>query len=44
LRLRRVMSWVRLVVARFHATYYDDILSLANRQVGRWIVTTGGSR
>src|SRR5829696_9332428 len=38
LPLRRVFIRARLVVARFHATYYDDIGSAARRQAGRWTV------
>src|SRR5829696_2645452 len=36
--LRRVFIRARLVVARFHATYYDDIGSAAIRQAGHWTV------
>ena len=44
LPLRRVLTWVRLVVARCHGNYYDDIGSAAIRQAGRYAVGRGGSR
>jgi hypothetical protein len=40
LPLRRVLIWVSLVVARVHATYYDDIGSAAIRLAGCWAVMT----
>ena len=43
-RLRWLLTWKRLVVARCHGIYYDDIGSAAIRQAGRPAVDVGGSR
>src|SRR5215208_5278944 len=43
-RLRWLLTQVRLVVARCHGIYYDDIESAAIRLVGRGTVVRGGSR